>query len=153
MNDTSNDITLKTLRRFLPESYCNRRANTVGCYYRHGMSRAKLGDKIGFGCEDCLSLELDRRHSLRESRAMLVERVTWHYQSLVSRFHRGKHFDLLGFIRWKVALNRIDEIYAAEIDFIMNRASKEWIGNRLNREMARIDREARKAEREGADET
>lgn len=144
-------VTLRQLRKYIPAGHCKLRQGHVGCHYRD-ISKLKPTEKIEwFGCEDCLMNELARIDELADKKARLIEYVTWHFQSLVSRFHQGVHMKARDFLLWRMWMCRIGRIYFDEIEFIMKAATPEIIDRWLKKEALRIDRDAgRRSERDFA---
>ena len=141
------DLKLRDLRRFIGDGYCWVRQDSVSCRYKQYVKNAKPDDKVPFSCEDCLSQELNRRHDHANCSALLIQYITWHYMSLVTKMHR-KWIDKMDFIKWKMRLAKIDSSYFYEVQFILQAATDEIIDRRLEKERKRIDREATKINKE-----
>ena len=143
------DLKLRDLRKYIDVGYCRSRQTYVGCLFRPVVANAKTDDKVPFGCEDCLSYELNRRHDHALGAAMLIQYTTWHYMSLVAvaKMHQG-WIDKMDFIKWKMRLAKIDKAFFDEVRFILQSATDEIIDRRLAKERTRIDREAAKANKE-----
>lgn len=136
-------VTLRQLRKFIPAGHCKFRQSHVWCHYRD-ISKLKPTEKIEwFGCEDCLKNELERIDRLASKKARLIEYVTWHYQSIVYRFHRDVHMKSRDFLLWRMWMCRIGKVYFDEIEFVMKAATEEIIDRRLKKEALRIDRDAK----------
>ena len=144
------DLKLRDLRKYIDVGYCRSRQTYVGCRFRPDVANAKPDDKVPFGCEDCLSENLNRRHNHAHLAATLIQYTTWHYLSLVTKMHRG-WIDKMDFIKWKMRLAKIDSLYFDEVQFILQAATDEIINRRLVKERARIDREAKEANKEEAE--
>ena len=146
------DLKLRDLRKYIGVGYCRSRQTNIGCRFRPVVANAKPDDKVPFGCEDCLSYELNRRHDHAQGAATLIQYTTWHYLSLVSKMHQGKMhqgwIDKMDFIKWKMRLAKIDKAFFDEVQFIHQAATDEIINRRLAKERTRIDREAAKASKE-----
>lgn len=143
------DLKLRDLRRFIDVGYCRSRQTYVGCRFRPDVANAKPDDKVPFGCEDCLSENLNKRHDHANGAATLIQYTTWHYLSLVTKMHRG-WIDKMDFIKWKMRLAKIDKAYFDEVQFILQAATDEIIARRLFKERKRIEREAKEANKEEA---
>lgn len=141
------DLKLRDLRRYIDVGYCRFRQTRIGCRFRPYVAEAKPDDKLPFGCEDCLSQELNRRHNHIDIAATLIQYTTWHYMSLVTKMHRG-WIDKMDFIKWKMRLAKIDKAYFNEVQFILQSATDEIIDRRTLKERKRIEREAKKANKE-----
>ena len=141
------DLKLRDLRRFIGEGYCRLRQTSIGCRFVQDVKNAKPDDKVPFGCEDCLSQELNRRHNHINNAATLVQYTTWHYMSLVTNMHCS-WIDKMDFFKWKMRLAKIDKAYFDEVQFILQAATDEIINRRLAKERTRIVREAEKANKE-----
>lgn len=141
------DLKLCDLRKYIDVCYCRSRQTNIGCRFRPVVANAKPDDKVPFGCEDCLSQELNRRHDHAHCAATLIQYTTWHYMSLVTKMHRG-WIDKMDFIKWKMRLAKIDKAFFDEVQFILQAATDEIINRRLAKERKRIDREAAKANKE-----
>ena len=141
------DLKLRDLRKYIGVGYCRSRQTYIGCRFRPEVANAKPDDKVPFGCEDCLSYELNRRHDHAHGAATLIQYTTWHYMSLVAKMHQG-WIDKMDFIKWKMRLAKIDKAYFDEVQFILQAATDEIINRRLAKERTRIVREAAKANKE-----
>ena len=141
------DLKLRDLRRFIGEGYCRLRQDSIGCRFVQDVKTAKTDDKVPFGCEDCLSESLNKRHDYAHGAATLIQYTTWHYMSLVAKMHR-RWIDKMDFIKWKMRLAKIDKAFFDEVRFILQAATDEIINRRLAKERTRIDREAAKANKE-----
>ena len=145
------DLKLRDLRKYIDVGYCRSRQTNIGCRLRPVVANAKPDDKVPFGCEDCLSYELNRRHDHAQGAATLIQYTTWHYMSLVGKMHQKMHqgwIDKMDFIKWKMRLAKIDKAFFDEVQFIHQAATDEIINRRLAKERTRIDREAAKANKE-----
>ena len=138
------DLKLRDLRKYIDVGYCRSMQTYVGCRFRPDVANAKPDYKVPFGCEDCLSQELNRRHDHAHGAATLIQYTTWHYLSLVTKMHRS-WLDKMDLIKWKMRLAKIDSSYFDEVQFILQAATDEIINRRLVKERARIDRESAKA--------
>lgn len=136
------DLKLRDLRKYIDVGYCRSRHTFIGCRFRPDVANAKPDDKVPFGCEDCLKNELERIDRLASKKARLIEYVTWHYQSIVYRFHRDVHMKSRDFLLWRMWMCRIGKVYFDEIEFVMKAATEEIIDRRLKKEALRIDRDA-----------
>lgn len=143
------DLKLRELRKYIDVGYCRSRQTNIGCRFRPVVANAKPDDKVPFGCEDCLSQELNLRHDHANCAATLIQYTTWHYLSLITKMHRG-WIDKMDFIKWKMRLAKIDKAYFDEVQFILQAATDEIIDRRLEKERKRIDREAKEANKEEA---
>ena len=141
------DLKLRDLRKYIGVGYCRSRQTNIGCRFRPDVANSKPDDKVPFGCEDCLSQELNRRHDHAHGAATLIQYTTWHYLSLITKMHRG-WIDKMDFIKWKMRLAKLDSSYFYEVQFILQAATDEVINRRLEKERTRIDREAAKASKE-----
>ena len=141
------DLKLRELRKYIGVGYCRSRQTNIGCRFRPVVVNAKPDDKVPFGCEDCLSNELNRRHDHANCAALLIQYTTWHYLSLVTKMHRG-WIDKMDFIKWKMRMAKIDNAYFDEVQFILQAATDEVIDRRLEKERKRIDREATEINKE-----
>ena len=141
------DLKLRDLRKYIGVGYCRSRQTNIGCRFRPVVANAKPDDKVPFGCEDCLSYELNRRHDHANSVALLIQYTTWHYMSLVTKMHHSL-IDKMDFIEWKMRLAKIDKAFFDEVQFILQAATDEVVNRRLFKERKRIDREAAKASKE-----
>ena len=141
------DLKLRDLRKYIDVGYCRSRQTYIGCRLRTVVENAKPDDKVPFGCEDCLSYELNRRHDHAHGAATLIQYTTWHYLSLVSKMHQG-WIDKMDFIKLKMRLAKIDKAFFDEVQFILQAATDEIIDRRLFKERKRIDREAARANKE-----
>ena len=141
------DLKLRDLRKYIDVGYCRLRQTHIGCRFRQDVANANPDDKVPYGCEDCLSQELNRRHNHINNAATLVQYTTWHYMSLVTKMH-GDLIDKMDFIKWKIRLAKIDKAYFDEVKFILKAATDEIINRRLAKERTRIVREAAKANKE-----
>ena len=141
------DLKLRDLHKYIDVGYCRSRQTNIGFRLRTVVENAKTDDKVPFGCEDCLSYELNRRHDHAHGAATLIQYTTWHYMSLVAKMHQG-WIDKMDFIKWKMRLAKIDKAFFDELQFIPQAATDETINRRLAKERTRIDREAAKANKE-----
>ena len=141
------NLKLRDLRKYIDVGYCRLRQTHIGCRFKQDVKNAKPDDKVPFGCEDCLSQELNRRHNHSNNAATLVQYTTWHYMSLVTNMHCS-WIDKMDFIKWKMRLAKIDKAYFDEVQFILQAATDEIINRRLAKERTRIVREAEKANKE-----
>ena len=141
------DLKLRELRKYIDVGYCRSRQTYVDCRFRPDVANAKPDDKVPFGCEDCLSQELNRRHNHANCAALLIQYTTWHYMSLVTKMHCA-WIDKTDFIKLKMKLAKIDSAYLHEVQFILQAATDEIINRRLAKERKRIDREATKINKE-----
>lgn len=141
------DLKLRDLRKYIDVGYCRSRQTYFDCRFRPYVANAKPDDKVPFGCEDCLSQELNRRHDHAHGAATLIQYTTWHYLSLITKMHLG-WIDKMDFIKWKMRLAKIDSLYFDEVQFIVLAATDEIINRRLVKERKRIDREATKINKE-----
>ena len=141
------DLKLRELRKYIDVGYCRSRQTYVGCRFRPVVANAKPDDKIPFGCEDCLSENLNRRHDHAHGAAWLIQYTTWHYMSLVTKM-RHSWIDKMDFVKWKMRLAKIDKAFFDEVQFILQAATDEIIYRRLEKERKRIDREATKINKE-----
>ena len=143
------DLKLRDLRKYIDVGYCRSRQTFIGCRFRPEVANAKPDDKVPFGCEYCLSENLNRRHDHAHGAAWLIQYTTWHYLSLITKMHRS-WLDKMDLIKWKMRLAKIDNSYLNEVQFIILAATAEIIDRRLVKERKRIEREAKEASREEA---
>ena len=143
------DLKVRDLRKYIGVGYCRSRQTNIGCRFRPVVANAKPDDKVPFGCEDCLSYELNRRHDHAHGAATLIQYTTWHYVSLVAKMHQW-WIDKMDFIKWKMRLAKIDKAYFDEVQLILQAATDEIINRRLEKERKRIDREANEENKEEA---
>lgn len=143
------DLKLRDLRKYIDVGYCRLRQTHIGCRFKQDVANAKPDDKVPYGCEDCLSENLNKRHNHADSAATLIQYTTWHYMSLVTKMHR-RWIDKMDFIKWKLRLALIDKAYFDEVQFILQAATDEIIDRRLFKERKRIEREAKEANKEEA---
>ena len=141
------DLKLRELRKYIDVGYCRSRQTNIGCRFRPVVANAKPDDKVPFGCEDCLSENLNKRHDHAHGAATLIQYTTWHYLSLITKMHRG-WIDKMDFIKWKMRLAKIDKAFFDEVQFILQAATDEIIDRRLEKERKRIYREATKVNKE-----
>ena len=141
------DLKLRELRKYIDVGYCRSRQTNIGCRFRQVVANAKPDDKIPYGCEDCLSQELNLRHDHANCAALLIQYTTWHYMSLVTKMHCA-WIDKMDLIKWKMRLAKIDNAYLNEVQFIILAATAEIIDRRLEKERKRIVREATKINKE-----
>ena len=141
------DLKLRELRKYIDVGYCWSRQTCIDCRFRPDVENAKPDDKVPFGCEDCLSENLNRRHDHAHGAATLIQYTIWHYMSLVTKMHCA-WIDKMDFIKWKMRLALIDKAYFDEVQFILQAATVEIINRRLFKERKRIDREATKVNKE-----
>ena len=141
------DLKLRDLRKYIDVGYCRSRQTNIGCRFRPVVANAKPDDKVPFGCEDCLSYELNRRHDHAHRAATLIQYTTWHYMSLVTKMHHS-WIDKMDFVKWKMRLAKIDKAFFDEVQFILQAATDEIIDRRLAKERKRIVREATKINKE-----
>ena len=100
------DLKLRDLRKYIDVGYCRSRQTYIDCRFRPVVANAKPDDKVPFGCEDCLSYELNRRHDHANCAATLVQYTTWHYMSLITKMHRG-WIDKMDFITMTAFLSAV----------------------------------------------